>query len=278
VFIFTGGLESGAFRMAFGPDSMLYVGMLGGRNDNDGYPKNQTSGTRVDYGLQKLRYGGATVAFEMRAVRARPAGFEIEFSMPVDTTVAKAAGSYTIQSYYMQPASGYGAGAKVGSSTLAPSEIRLSADGLKVYLALAGIPLSTPTQQRVVYFKLNGFKAASGASPWATEAWYTLNGAGTGAPFDPPIPLQPPTGVARAGSAGASPRFGVTLRDGALRVAIPSSGYREVRVLDASGRLLRVAPVSGAGECVLPAEGMRGVAIVRIVGAAPALARAFVLP
>lgn len=71
-----------------------------------------------------VRYNGTTTAFEMRAVRARPSGFEIEFSRPVDTVVARSTASYTIQSYHMTPTSAYGGGSKRGSTTLTPSQIR----------------------------------------------------------------------------------------------------------------------------------------------------------
>jgi hypothetical protein len=259
---------------------MLYVGMLGGRNDNDGYPKNQTSTTRVDYGLTKLRYTGGTAAFEMLAIRARPSGFEIEFTLPVDTTVAKLTASYTIQSYHMAPASGYGAGAKQSTSTLTPSEIRFSPDRMKVYLGLAGIPVSTPTQQRVVFFRLNSYKAASGVSPWATDAWYTLNGSGTGAPFDPPIPLQPPTSLESGMPSVSGARLRVMVRQGALHVSTPGSGYREIRVLDATGRILKSTPVSrrSGGASIVPLDGIRGIVLVEARGNGARLVRTVALP
>jgi hypothetical protein len=260
---------------------MLYAGMIGGRNDDDGYPRNQTSGNRVDYGLQKLRYDGGVAAFEMLAVRARPAGFEIEFSLPVDTALAKLASSYTVQSYHMAPASGYGVGAKQSSTTLTPSEIRISPDRLKVYLGLAGIPVSTPTQQRVVYFRLNGYKAASGVSPWAAEAWYTLNGAGTGAAFDAPVPLAGPTGIdggSPAASEAGAGRLRVAAGEGFLRVRVPSSGFGEIRVLDASGRVLSASTAHEAGWRIVPLPGVRGVIFVEARGVAGRLARAVALP
>jgi hypothetical protein len=286
VFVFTGGLEAGVFRMAIGPDGMLYAGMIGGRNDDDGYPKTQNSSTRVDYGLQKLRYDGGTAAFEMLAVRARPSGFELEFTQPVDTAIAKLTSSYTVQSYYMAPASGYGAGNKTGSTTLTPSAIQISSDGRKVYLALAGIPVSTPTQQRVVYFKLNNFKSAAAATPWATEAWYTLNGAGVGAPFDPPIALQPPTGVAGGAPSdfdAHGPRLRLVAGEGFLRVRVPGAGYESLRLLDAAGRVMRVIEGASAvsetnGWSVVPVTGLHGVVVVEARGPAGRLARAVVLP
>jgi glucose/arabinose dehydrogenase len=251
-FVFTGGLEAGVFRMAIGPDSMLYVGMLGGRNDNDGYPKSQNTSTRVDFGLVKLRFTGGTPAFEMLAVRARPAGFEIEFTQPVDTAVAKSAASYTVQSYHMTPTSSYGGGAKLSSTTLTPSEIRVSQDGRKVYLALGAIPVSTPTQQRVVYIRLNAYKSASAADPWSTETWYTLNGAGTGNPFDPPVGLAPGARPSRN-----SPAMRLTLREGRLLLRAPFEGAYQVRIRDVRGAVLRRYEARGAGDQDLSLEGLR---------------------
>jgi hypothetical protein len=264
VFIFTGGLEAGVFRMAFGPDSMLYVGMLGGRNDNDGYPKNLGNGAtnvnRVVYGLVKLRYGGGTPAFEMLAVRARPAGFELEFTQPVDTTVAKNVASYTVQSYHMTPSSAYGGGSKQGSTTPTPSEIRISPDRRKVYLGLSDIAPSTPTQQRVVYFRLNGYLSATGAAPWANEAWYTLNGAGTGNPFDPPVALAPPGAVKAMASAMRASRHGRI-----LSLVSDNDGPFEARLFGLDGKRLAAFRGRGAGthRFTLP-QAVERVAIIEI--------------
>ena len=52
-FVFTGGLESGVYRMAQGPDGMLYLGMIGTSND--------WSWNGQYYGLQKIKIGRAHV-------------------------------------------------------------------------------------------------------------------------------------------------------------------------------------------------------------------------
>jgi cytochrome c len=150
---------------------MIYAGMISGRN---------TTTDKKYFGLQKLRFKGGTPTFEMLAVRARPSGFEIEFTLPVDTAVAKMAASYTVQSYHMTPAAGYGVGSKQSSTTLTPSQIQISSDGYKVYLTLSGILPSTPTQQRVVYFRLNNYKAAAGDAPWATTSQVSSSAPGQG--------------------------------------------------------------------------------------------------
>lgn len=249
VFVFTGGLEAGVFRLALGPDSMLYVGMLGGRNDNDGYPKSQTSATRVDFGLAKLRYMGGEPAFEMLAVRSRPAGYEIEFTRPVDTAVAKLASSYTVQSYYMRPSSVYGGGSKLGSQTLVPKSILVSPDRRKVFLALDGLVPSVPTQMRVVYIRLNDYKSSTNDTPWNTEAWYTLNAFGTGNPFDP-VPLM------RGDGQGAS-RGVVRWRaqGDQLLVRVEAQGAYVLKLRDLRGSALAEARGHGPGEHRLGLQG-----------------------
>jgi len=256
VFVFTGGLESGAFRMALGPDSMLYVGMLGGRNDNDGYPKNMLASARVDFGLTKLRYDAgpeATRAFEMLAIRSRPTGFEIEFTKPVDTTVAKLAANYTIQSSHMTPSSSYGGGNKQNITTLTPGTILVSPDRKKVFLPLTGLVPSTPTQMRMVHFRLNNYLSGLGDTLWSREAWYTLNAFGTGNPFDDPTALAPPS-PGRASLTGALP-VSWSVNGGVLRFAVTgeeavANGYTAtVRALN--GRLVASVQGQGPGERVL---------------------------
>ncbi len=294
VFVFTGGLEAGVFRMAWGPDGMLYAGMIGGRNDNDGYPKNfpgsgAANPNRVDYGLQKLRHNGGTPAFEMLAVRARsnPQGFEIEFTKPVNATLAQQTSSYTVQQATLSPNSSYGGGNGAFSNVTVQS-VQVSPDGYKVFLAVSGIVPSTPTAQRAVYIRLNGYKSAANDDPWANEAWYTLNGAGVGAPFDPPIPLGPPLSLQGAleSPAFASQRFRAFATEGALRIRLPGPGYSEVRLLDAGGRFLRSERISGEAArsewITMPLAGargpLRGILLVELRGNGKRLARAVAAP
>jgi hypothetical protein len=72
-FEFVSGFRSGVLRMAFGSDKNLFVG---GTNRGWG------SIGKEDFGLERLVYSGKT-PFEMKAVRAMPDGFEIEFFWPL---------------------------------------------------------------------------------------------------------------------------------------------------------------------------------------------------
>src|SRR5690606_23167050 len=75
VFRFTQGLEAGVNRLAWGPDGALYAGGIGN-------PGNWGHAGRLWFGLQRLTYA-ERITFEMLAVRARPGGFEIEFTEPL---------------------------------------------------------------------------------------------------------------------------------------------------------------------------------------------------
>jgi hypothetical protein len=50
------------------------------------------------YGLQKLEWTGK-VPFEVKAVRAQPDGFELEFTLPVDKKLASIPANYEITSF-----------------------------------------------------------------------------------------------------------------------------------------------------------------------------------
>jgi hypothetical protein len=189
---------------------------------------------------------GGDPAFEMLAVRSRPTGFEIEFTKPVDTAVAKLASSYTVQSYHMTPNSSYGGGSKLGSKTLVPKSILFSPDRRKVFLALDSLVASTPTQMRVVQIRLNNYKSSTGDNPWNTETWYTLNALGTGTPFDLPVALRTPL--------SESPAAGEVrwiVRQGNLHVRTPAAAGAIVRLRGVNGALLAELSPSGTGEHTL---------------------------
>ena len=161
VFRFTQGLEAGVNRLEWGPDSALYlggVGMVGGWS----WKENQ-------YGLQKLKYNGKTT-FEMLAVRAKPDGFEIELTEPLNTGVSSTPEAFLIQQWRYEGTSAYG-GPKLDLQTLQPTDVRYSTDKRKIYLEIPGL-----RKNHVVYMMIpEDLKSESGQSLWSNEAWYTLN-------------------------------------------------------------------------------------------------------
>lgn len=161
VFRFTQGLAAGVNRLRWGPDGALYVGevgMVGG-----------WSWREKRYGLQRLRYNGESV-FEMLAVRARPKGFEIEFTEPLAEDYAESLDGLLIQQWWYEPTEAYG-GPKMDMETLRATHTELSEDRTRLYLEIPNLK-----EEHVVYFRLPHTLQSASAQPlWSSETWYTLN-------------------------------------------------------------------------------------------------------
>ena len=162
VFRFSQGLEAGVNRLRWGPDGALYVGgvgMVGG-----------WSWKEKQYGLQRMKYNGK-ITFEMLAVRAKPGGFEIELTKPLDKDQEKLLASHVIiQQWGYLPTENYG-GPKIGLEKLKVARLSISKDQKTVSLEIPGLK-----KARVVYFRLpDALKSADGQLLWSSEAWYTMN-------------------------------------------------------------------------------------------------------
>ncbi|MFF9340256.1 ricin-type beta-trefoil lectin domain protein [Streptomyces sp. NPDC014773] len=163
VFRLTQGLEAGVTRISVGPDGALYAGGLGAGG-------NWGQEGKLTYGLQKLTPNGSH-AFDIRAVRAVPGGFALEYTQPLSAqTASDLVGHYKIKQWRYVPTADYG-GPKVDEETLTARSADLSADGKTVTLAVPGLKAD-----RVVHIRSpRPFSSAGGESLWSTEAWYTLN-------------------------------------------------------------------------------------------------------
>ncbi|MFE2291566.1 family 16 glycoside hydrolase [Streptomyces sp. NPDC059452] len=163
VFRFTQGLEAGVNRISMGPDGAIYAGGLGAGG-------NWGQEGKLDHGLQKLSPSGDK-AFDILAMRAKPGGFELEYTEPLsEETAARLAESYRVEQWTYAPTPAYG-GPKIDEETLQVGSATLSEDRKKVTLALPGLKAN-----RVVHVRSpRPFSSASGTELWSTEAWYTLN-------------------------------------------------------------------------------------------------------
>lgn len=163
VFRLTQGLEAGVTRISVGPDGALYAGGLGAGG-------NWGQEGKLSHGLQKLTPNG-TDAFDIRAMRAVPGGFELEYTQPVSTeTAADLAGRYKIKQWRYVPTAAYG-GPKVDEESLTAQSATLSADRKTVTLTVPGLKAD-----RVVHVRsARPFSATDGEQLWSTEAWYTMN-------------------------------------------------------------------------------------------------------
>jgi hypothetical protein len=183
-FRFSQGFEGGVNRLARGPDGHVYVGMTGSRGN--------WSWRGTTHGLQRLeRRREAPPVFEMRAVRALPEGFEVEFTEPVAPASAAHPGAIRVEQWHYAPSADYG-GEKKELERLEVRKLQWLDGNRRVRLAIPGLRAG-----RVVYLRLD-VVAQGGERPWSTETWYTLNavpGSPTTAPDRGDRPVPGPAGA-----------------------------------------------------------------------------------
>ncbi|MDX2248488.1 MAG: plastocyanin/azurin family copper-binding protein [Bacteroidia bacterium] len=127
-FPFLEGFSSGILRLEWGKNSTLFVGMTS---------RGWSATGQEEYGIQRVKWTGKT-PFEMKAVYARPDGFEIEFTQPVDAATATALSSYSLTSFTYNYHHIYGSPV-VGQQPCEVKKAELSADRTRVRLYVAGI-------------------------------------------------------------------------------------------------------------------------------------------
>ena len=167
VWPFAKGFFSGVNRLSMGPDGKLYIGGL----KNRAWP---SLGPR-EFSLDRLSFTGGN-PFEVKEVRARPDGFELILSQPVDAAIAENADNYDVAQFtylYHQP---YGSpevdhsGKKDSASPIPVTRVVVSPDHFKVQLTLEGLRTGYVTRVRVL-----DVKSAQGSSLWHDTFYYTLN-------------------------------------------------------------------------------------------------------
>ncbi|WP_113654106.1 c-type cytochrome [Pedobacter namyangjuensis] len=164
-FLFRKGFRSGVLRMAWGTDGSLFVG-----ETNRGWG----SAGDANEGLERLVYNNK-MPFEMKAVRAMPDGFEIEFTKPVDRKSAEDLASYSVESFIYKYQPVYGS-PPVNNETLKISGVKVSADGLKARLIVQNL-----RQYYIHTITLDGVRDKEAFySLIHPTAYYTLNQIPTG--------------------------------------------------------------------------------------------------
>ena len=153
-------LGCGVIRVAWGADGSLLLG-----ETDRGWASLGTNGR--GFGLERLVWTGR-VPFEVLEMRARPGGFELEFTRPVDPTTAGAAASYTMSSYTYLLHSDYGS-PEVETRELELGEPRVSPDGRRVTLEVDGLRAGYVHELR-----LDGVRSVTGEPLLHARAYYTL--------------------------------------------------------------------------------------------------------
>ncbi|SMD11807.1 hypothetical protein [Pedobacter nyackensis] len=159
-FLFRSGFRSGVLRMAWGNDNSLFVG-----ETNRGWG----SAGDANEGLERLVYNNK-IPFEMKAVRAMPDGFEIEFTKPVDLKSAEDLASYKVESFLYKYHPVYGS-PPVNTEKLKIKGVKVSADGLRARLMVDNL-----RQYYIHTITVEGVRSQENAYQLIhPTAYYTLN-------------------------------------------------------------------------------------------------------
>jgi len=159
-FDFRQGFQSGILRMTWGHDGSLFIG-----ETNRGWGSAGTTSS----GFEQLVWNGK-IPFEMKTVKAKPDGFEIFFTQPVDMATAKNPDSYTGQSFTYKYHSVYGS-PTIENEPLKIRGVKVAEDGMSVRLVVDNL-------RRYMIHEINtpGIKSERGGLPILhPTAYYTLN-------------------------------------------------------------------------------------------------------
>jgi len=158
VFPFREGFSSGVMRLDWAKDG-LFIGMT-----NRGWGSTGSE----PYGLQKLKWTGK-VPFEIKAVRAQPDGFELEFTMPVNKATAGNPASYQVTSFIYKYHPVYGS-PPINDESCAVRAVVVSEDGLK-----ARIVVDNLREKYIHEIRLNDVISDSQLPLIHPVTYYTLN-------------------------------------------------------------------------------------------------------
>jgi azurin len=170
-FAFREGFQSGVLRMCWGKDGSLFVGQT-----NRGW-----GSTGPDlFGLQRVVWTGK-VPFEMKAVRAMPDGFEIEFTQAVDKASASDPDHYSVTGFIYKYHPVYGSPIVNQKEHLIKAAV-VAEDGLTVRLVVDSL-----RAHYIHEIKPDGVRSYANNSPLLHgTAYYTLNKIPSGTKLDVP--------------------------------------------------------------------------------------------
>ena len=158
-FPFKEGFESGVLRMVWDQDNSLYVGMTS---------RGWASTGKKMFGLQRLAWTGKS-PFEMKTVKAKPDGFEIEFTHPVDKNLAQSITNFGITDFTYHYHEEYGSPV-IDQEKKRISKAVILEDGRTVRLYVEEL------RKGYIYeIKADGIRDLDGAYLLHDFGYYTLN-------------------------------------------------------------------------------------------------------
>ena len=157
--------QSGVNRLAFGPDGNLYVG---------GCQRTWASVATKDAAIERVRFTGKT-PFEVQEVHAKPDGFALTFTKPVDPD-SVGPDSWDVLQYRLKYHQAYGSpeydhdGKKDSATAIDVTGASLSKDATKLRLKVKGWKTGYVTMVRSL-----DARDQSGTKLVNNTFWYTLN-------------------------------------------------------------------------------------------------------
>ena len=161
---FRQGFASGLIRLRWGIDGSMFAGMTS---------RGWSSTGPEPFALQRLVWSGKT-PFEMKTIKAKPDGFEIDFTLPVEKAVAMNLENYEVNGFTYHYHHYY------GSEVIQLEKCNLlgiivSDDGLKVRLVVDNL-----REGFIHEVKINNIVSDKGLNLLHPTGYYTLNAIPTG--------------------------------------------------------------------------------------------------
>lgn len=153
------GFRSGSLAEQFSPAGTLYVG-----GTNRGWGSRGPG----SFALERVRWTGQ-LPFEIRTMRILPAGFELEFTKPVDPATVADLASYEARGFTYIYQSGYGSPV-VDEEPCPITAAERSADGQRVRLTVGNLREGCLHELRAA-----GLRSTTGEPLRNNTGWYTLN-------------------------------------------------------------------------------------------------------
>ena len=158
-FPFREGFSSGVLRMVWGNDGSMFVGMT-----NRGWGSTGPE----PFGVQRLEWTGR-MPFEVKSVEARPDGFELTFTKPVDPELASDPSSYHVTGFTYRYHSTYGSPI-INRETARVRGVEVSDNGLHARIVVDGL-----RKGYIHELKMTSLRSADDEPLLHDTAYYTLN-------------------------------------------------------------------------------------------------------
>lgn len=198
---FRSGFQSGIVRLAWAKDGSLFTG-----ETNRGWG----SAGEASEGVQRLVWNGR-IPFEMKAIRAMPDGFEIEFTKPINRKNAENLAAYNVESFIYKYQAVYGS-PPVNVQNCPVRGVKVSQDGMKARIIVANL-----RQYYIHTISLDGITDQENSfSLVHPKAFYTLNNIPEGKALAMSEVSTKTTAKAAAAGAGKEKTAGAAKAGGAI--------------------------------------------------------------